>query len=160
MKEVLSNYIINQQTLALIPFNEYPYQAIVYEGERKIYVKQKPLDIIKTTCLEFFTSYTGIREAVQHKVGIDRKIPLPISPHQNIYTFPTLSPENQDCTWLFYNHIHRITPITFSFKNPYQSIITFQNGIELSLDISHYILEKQMYRMGMCVKRFQEAVFS
>jgi len=158
VKDILTQYISNQQTLALVPDHTDPNQTIVYEGERQIHVKQKPLDIIKTTCLEYFTSYIGIREAVQHQVGIERKIPLPISPHQNIYTFPTLSPENPECIWLFYHHIHRITPITFTQENPFQSLISFQNGIELPLNVSHYILEKQMYRTEMCVKRFREVL--
>ncbi|GGA65283.1 competence protein ComK [Ornithinibacillus halotolerans] len=156
MKEILSSYQVNNHTLALLPAKHTDYYTIVYEQDRTLYITQTPLEIIKFSCLYYFSSYEGRREAVVHEFGYKRKVPISIDPKQNLFTFPTYSPENYNCAWIFYHHIRNIKTAT---TNPMRkSIITFINEKEVEVDVSTFVLEKQMSRTAICVRRFGKMI--
>ncbi|MUK87435.1 competence protein [Ornithinibacillus sp. L9] len=156
MKEIQSHYLITDQTTALLPARNQEYFTDVLARNQTLHITKTPLEIIKETCIQQFSSYTGIREAVMHQIGYKRKVPIPINPFQNIYAFPTLSPNDPDCVWLFYHHIHQIKPPPTPHAN---SIVYFKDGFELPMDVSYHVLEKQMFRTAMCVHRFEQVRF-
>jgi competence protein ComK len=82
---------------------------------------------------------------------------MPINPLENIYAFPTHSPKQHECMWIFYHHIKSIKPDP---QNTYQSIITFNNYKELLLNISIHTLERQIHRTSYCILRFSHHSFS
>lgn len=152
MKDILSHYSIHPNTMALLPSNHLDYDTIVKEPDRDIYVKQKPIELIKQACLDRFATYEGVREAVQHNTGFKRKIPIPINPYLNLYFFPTHATNHIDCCWISYYHVLRIEK--HHTYHPSSNII-FKNGENLFLDVSPYILKKQMDRTLVCVKGYQ-----
>jgi competence protein ComK len=131
--------------MALVPARNTEYYTIVHELHQTIYVKKTPLEIIHQGCLLNYSSYNGRRDAVIHHTGYARKVPIPIDPERNIITFPTLSPSNFDCVWIFLKHIECFTPQN---KN---TLITFRNGKLLSVPVSSLVVEKQVYRSTRCL---------
>ncbi|UCZ52935.1 competence protein ComK [Bacillus shivajii] len=149
MTKVLENYEINPDTMAILPAKEVEYDTIVIEKHAKYYVKQTPLKMIKLACLDGGSNYQGRREAVTHLTGAMQKMPIPINPNLNIYAFPTHSPSNMDCMWLFYQNILQLKPAP-----PHDTTITFTNNESITINCSYYTMEKQLHRTSYCVIRF------
>ncbi|GAA0319098.1 hypothetical protein GCM10008967_07030 [Bacillus carboniphilus] len=153
MKKILQDYTITPNTMILIPARHLDYRTMVIETGAVHYVNLSPLDLIKTACLQGMSTYDGRRNAIMYLTGFKRKVPIPIIPALKIFAFPTLSPEQFDCTWIFPHHIQSIQPTKQN-----QSNITFQNGQELTLNESSFVLEKQVQRTAYCVLQFLNQV--
>ncbi|WP_226036134.1 competence protein ComK [Aquibacillus saliphilus] len=154
MTEILSNYDINERTMAILPSFQIDYDAIVIEPGRKLFVKKMPMELIRTACLEGGASYEGRRTAVMYKTESRQKVPIPVNPSMNIYTFPTHSPSQFECSWIFFNHVKSAKPYYSVQKTNPQSTIIFKNGQQLILNQSYYMIEKQMQRTALCMLRF------
>ncbi|MEH7238866.1 competence protein ComK [Bacillus sp. JJ1562] len=153
MPQILNEYEINLQTMAILSVAEFEYSAIVLEGENRILVRQTPLQMIKAACLEGGASYEGRRKAVIHLTGAIQKVPIPINPRRKIFAFPTHSPTTFECNWIFFHQIKTIThPKIQSPTN--QSIIHFKNNQTLSMNESYYVLQKQYQRTAMCILQY------
>ena len=144
---VSHSYEVNKQTYALIPIAHLEYNTLVLEEKRKIYVKQTPKQIIHESCLKGGASYEGRRKAVMYKTNIQRKVPIPIDPLQDIFAFPTHSPDHFHCHWIFPNHILSSASLP---KSRYETTITFKNKETITLPISRTSLEKQIHRTSYC----------
>ncbi|MBM7571401.1 competence protein ComK [Aquibacillus albus] len=152
MTMILSNYSINQNTMALTSAAQIEYDTIVYERNRQLFIKKTPFQLIKQACLEAYSSYEGRRSAVMYQTNLRQKVPIPIDPVQNIYTFPTQSPSQFDCSWLFYHHIKSIHPHHLALGHAiHKSIITFKNEQQIPMRESYYQLEKQRQRTAICI---------
>jgi len=151
----LDHYEINRDTLALLPAYHTDYDTIVWEKDQILYVRKTPLQLLKEACLEGGAEYNGRRVAVTYKTGIQSKIPIPVDPLEQIYAFPTHSPKQSECSWIFYHHIKSIKRDP---KNTTKSIITFKNANDLSLNVSYHTLDKQVQRTSYCVIRFSYRV--
>ncbi|MRH43333.1 competence protein [Aquibacillus halophilus] len=154
MNDIFTSYHVNYRTMAIIPATHFDYQTIVLESGKKLFIKQTPLEIIKVACLDGGASYDGRRAAVMYQTSCHRKVPIPINPSKNIFTFPTHSPSQLQCKWIFYNHVKIIKPYYSSKSLIPQSIITFKDGQQIIVDESYYILEKQMQRTAICILQF------
>ncbi|WEG13411.1 competence protein ComK [Pullulanibacillus sp. KACC 23026] len=145
-------YEINSNTTALAPAKHFDYQTIIYETDQVLYVNKRPLELIEPACMEGGATYDGRRLAVIHQTGAKHKVPIPIAPNKGIFAFPTLSPSQYDCHWIFYQHVRQIKPHP---SKTTQSLVYFKNGQDpLELSISYPILEKQMHRTSFCIVRF------
>lgn len=151
MKKILNDYVVNAKTMALLAVDHWEYSTIVQEVDEEFYVKQTPLQLIKEACLTGGATYEGRRAAVVAQTRNRHKVPIPIHIEEQIYAFPTTSPKQPNCHWLFYQHI---ASSKINSNQASQSIITFRNTNQLKLDISHYIIEKQMHRTAYCISRF------
>nr|WP_309098455.1 competence protein ComK [Fredinandcohnia onubensis] len=152
MKNIQLTYEVNPQTQAILPAREIEYSSIVTEEHQTLYIRQTPLQIIRAACLEGGSTYDGRRKAVTHLTRAIQKVPIPINPRRNIFAFPTHSPTAFECNWIFYHHIKAIVPSQQS--STIQSIIQFKNQQELHMNESHYLLEKQYTRTGMCILQY------
>ena len=150
MKKVLDHYEVNKDTMALLSAAHIDYCTIVLETDRILYVKKTPTQIVKSACLEGFSTYDGRRKAVTYHIGAKQKVPIPIIPRDNIYAFPTHSPKDFKCNWIFYNHVKYIKTLNTP-NQPSQSLIIFKNGQQITLNESHYILKNQMKRTAICI---------
>lgn len=146
MNKILKHYSINENTMAILPAYEIEYESIVMEVNHTYYIKKPPLQLIQQNCLINGASYDGRRESVSFLTGYSRCIPIPINPRHDIYAFPTHSPQNDHCSWIFFNHIQRVSRA----ENQDESIIYFKNKQILTLDISFHILSKQNFRVYIC----------
>lgn len=139
---VLNKYVISNETIALLPARKIGYSTIAWEKDRKVYVRQTPLEVIKVNCLDNGASYEGRRDAVKHLTPYKKKLPIPISQKKEIYAFPTHATHNFECHWLFSEHI--LTILKRSTTN--ESTVHFKNNQVLPLAVSPYILNKQFHR--------------
>lgn len=151
MTIILDHYEISPHTSALLPAYHIDYDTIVWEQDQILYVKKKMMPLLKEGCLVGGAEYDGRRRAVTHKTGIQSKIPIPVNPLDHIYAFPTHSPKQHDCCWIFYHHIQSIKRHP---TLPTQSIVTFNSGKELTLNVSYHTLDKQVQRTSYCIVRF------
>ncbi|WP_281243699.1 competence protein ComK [Virgibacillus subterraneus] len=122
VNKVLLSYQINQDTMALLPVAHADYSTIVIERNQQLFVKKTPWQLIQLSCLENCSTYEGRRAAVMYHMGIKRKVPIPINPSKNLFTFPTHSPTEFECNWIFYSHIQDIRHHP-SFINNHLSIL-------------------------------------
>ncbi|WP_272435225.1 competence protein ComK [Terrihalobacillus insolitus] len=116
-------------------------------------LKKTALQLIKLACLDGYSTYDGRRIAMMYKTSSRKKVPIPINPELHIFAFPTMSPSQFDCNWIFYNHVQAIKPTT---KKLSQTIITFKYKEQLALKESYYTIEKQMYRTAVCMLSFSQ----
>ncbi|MFA9560376.1 competence protein ComK [Evansella sp. AB-rgal1] len=148
---VLEDYAINKRTLALLSAAHIDYQTIVLEGNNIFYIRKRPMELIKSACYKGGASYEGRREATIHETTAKKKVPIAINTNENIFVFPTLSPNNFHCNWIFYHHVLHVIPIP---KIPNQCTIIFNNRKQITLNVSSEVIEKQMNRTHTCTKYF------
>lgn len=150
---MVDHYDVHRGTMAILAAMYPNYYSEVIETDKRLFVKQTPIQLIRQACLEGGSTYEGRRAAVMHQTGARHKVPIPINPLEEIYAFPTHSAKQFNCNWIFYKHVKRIIR-----NDRTQSFIVFQNGLEVTVDVSHYILEKQMYRTSYCLFRFSNRI--
>lgn len=150
------SYIINKSTVAIIPAKQIDFDSIVIEKLRKFYVRQTPLQIIKASCLEYWSDYKGRRNAVMHHTGFKEKVPIPINLQEEIIAFPTHAIKHFDCSWLLYNHILQHERVK---NDATKTLITFTNGETLLLNISEKSFETQLLRSLEIIQRIRAQNF-
>ena len=155
MKSILSEYTIVEQTKAIIPQNHLHYRSLVLETNGStFYVEQTPIQIIEANCLDNGCTYEGRRTAVKKRLEFKRKIPIPISRLHSIYTFPTHSTTNPNCIWIFPQHISHMDEQLLENLPSNHTKVTFKDGTILSLDVSYYVMKKQVERTMACRQFF------
>ena len=135
---MLREYEINSNTLALLPIGKEATKVI--EKQDSFLVNMTPSDIIDQSCRSFGSSYLGRHEGTKHLTGINYKAPIIIEETQSMIFFPTASPRFSKCAWIELNHVKN--HIRFEEK----SILYFQCGKNVELDISYGSLENQILR--------------
>lgn len=156
--EILSDYCVNKETLALLAAYAPDYDTIVIEADRELKIRKTPLQLIKQACLSGGASYAGRRDAVRYLTGAKNKVPIPVYPDQKIYAFPTKSPKQYECCWIFYDHIHTIKQHRFQ-DHSIGTMIIFKNGRQLPLSVSLYTIEKQIHRTSQCMLHFPQTLY-
>ncbi|WP_085522180.1 competence protein ComK [Tuberibacillus sp. Marseille-P3662] len=154
MEKVLTeqdHYEISRSTMALIPYNHSLYNLKVIDTEGDHYLIKSPTQLIHEACVARASTYDGRRKAVKMHLHIPKKVPIPVSPIENIYVFPTHSPDQFHCHWIAYRHIHDIHSLTNQ-----TSLVTFKNGRQLKLNLSYYSLEKQLHRTTYCMSSYSK----
>jgi competence protein ComK len=154
VNQIVDDYEINQNTMALLPIANTDYSTIVIEPNRRLLVTKTPIQLIKAACLDGGSTFEGRQKAVTHLTGSLQKVPIPINPLNHIFAFPTHSPSAFHCKWIFYNHVKSIKPPKHQNDTSAQSIILFKNEQSLPMNESHYTLQKQMQRTAICILQF------
>jgi competence protein ComK len=149
MTPILTDYLINEQTLAMLSSYKLEYDTVILEENGMYFVKKPSFQLLKEACLTYGSSYDGRRKSVMHHTGWKRKVPIPVSICRNIYTFPTHAPSDQNCVWIFPQHIHS-TQSTASMDSRPQSLIIFKNNQSITVDGSLYSIRKQIERIRLC----------
>ena len=134
----MESYEINKDTVALIPKDN--KQTIVYEVDKSFIVDKKPLEIVEESCEYFCIYFEGRQIGTSKLIGYTHKVPVIIEESFDLIFFPTLSPKNNDCSWLSYSHIFK--PDKFKDK----TIVELKNGKKILVDVSSSIIDNQLYR--------------
>ncbi|WP_018930667.1 competence protein ComK [Gracilibacillus lacisalsi] len=151
---MIKDYRITRKTLAIVPNKDIFNQSKIIEREKEIYHSSSPFQIIKENCMHYGAAYDGRKKSVQHHLDFHQKTPIPVAPSKGIYTFPTETPQNYNCCWLFFHGVKRI--LTNKENNPPNTIVLFINEKWLTLDTSTYTLKTQYDRTGMCKVVFDQ----
>ena len=134
----MDSYEINEDTVALIPKDE--NNTIVYEVDNSFVINKPALKIVEESCEYFGSSLEGRQVGTSKLVGFTHKVPVIIAESFDIIFFPTLSPKNEMCAWLAYNHIH------MPDKVKDKTIIQLKNGKKILVNVSTAIIHNQLYR--------------
>lgn len=134
----MMNYEICEETLAILPYELGKSKVIETHGE--LIINKTPMEIIEDSCLYFGSSYDGRHTATKYLLGISYKSPIVVEESRNIIFFPTNSPRQYDCCWISLRNI-------IDYKRRYnRSIIYFDNGKQIQLNISYGSLDNQILR--------------
>lgn len=133
----MQSYEINKDTVALIPKDK---KTIVYETDDSFIVDKTPLEIMEESCEYFGSSLEGRQIGTSKLIGFTHKVPIIVEETFDLIFFPTLSPRNEECSWLSYSHIFK--PDKFKDK----SIIELKNGKKIVVGVSSAIIDNQLYR--------------
>ena len=134
----MESYEINKDTVALIPKDE--DKTIVFEVDKSFVINKKPLKIVEESCEYFGSSLEGRQIGTSKLIGFTHKVPVIIEESFDLIFFPTLSPKNNECSWLSYSHIYK--PDKFKDK----TIVELKNGKKILVDVSRSIIDNQLYR--------------
>lgn len=134
----MNSYEINSETQAIIPIGD--DKSKIIESSRTLIVNQTPMKIIDRSCKYFGSSYQGRFIGTKNLIGVSHKAPIIIEETKEIIFFPTNSPRLDNCAWLSLKHLQNYK------KSNNNSIITFNGGYLLSLDISYGSLDNQVLR--------------
>lgn len=151
---IVNKYMVNNRTMLIMPAEAVDYYAVVKEIDRIVFVKQTPFDIIKENLLIGGSDFNGRRRSITYKLGMQKKLPMPINPPRNIYAFPTHSPKQFHCHWIFTEHIDQIHPVRNNRK--YKSVIIFKNGEKVFTEVSPYIIETQIIKSWKVRKSMED----
>ena len=136
--EKITNYEINEKTLALVPFDR--NKTIVYEDNSCFILEVKPQKIMEDSCRFYGSSMEGRKKGTEALIGLSYKAPIIISEENNIIFFPTSSPRLRDCSWISHNNINNY------YDKIDNILIEFLNRETLELPISYNILNNQILK--------------
>jgi competence protein ComK len=148
---MFNQYEINRETIAIIPIN--PTLSKVIEENESFLVNKNTTDIVDDSCKYFGSSYLGRHEGTKKLIGINYKSPIIVEESKEIIFFPTSSPRFEDCYWI------ALDKIKFHKKSDRGSIIEFNNGDKIEINISSLSLENQILRatkLGSVLRKRKE----
>ena len=135
-------YIINCETLVIVPFGE--NKSKVYEFEEEFIVNMDVVTIVKNSCLFFGSSLEGRRLGTKSLINCEIKVPIIIEDSQNLIFFPSLSYKSLKNTWISYNNL-----LKYSKKDKNSTLLYFKQNRNICLDIKYNIIDNQIIR---CIK--------
>ena len=134
----MKEYEVNSETLAIVAKDD--KSSYVYENDDFFEVEKSTNRIMEDSCQYFGSSMSGRQLGSKNLTGITHKVPIIIEESSDMIFFPTNSPRLGNCSWIALNNIK------YYEKKEKQSIITFNNGTKLILDISYGVLNNQILR--------------
>ncbi|MEF9985326.1 MAG: competence protein ComK [Bacilli bacterium] len=132
------SYEINRSTCAVIPIDENTSKII--EKNDSFIINQSVSKIIENSCRFFGSSYLGRHEGTKNLIGFNYKAPIIIEETNELIFFPTSSPRFNKCSWICLKSVK-----DYQRKNRI-SVVCFDNGQDLEIDISYESLENQILR--------------
>lgn len=148
MGNMLEDYEINSETLAILPYKT--DSSEVLESDCHYYVKKTPKEILDNSCRFYGSSLEGRLSGTKRITGFHYKSPIIVEESYPTIFFPTESPHLESCSWINLKNIKSYLPY---FKG---SIIEFKNGQTLALNISKHSLENQVFRASRLSQQLNE----
>src|SRR5690625_738321 len=139
----MEKYIINKNTIAILPAKQIKYDAIIIENEQTLRTRQTPIHIIRHSCLAYMSDYDGRRDAVIHHTGHKERIVIPVNPYERLIFFPTHGTRHIDCCWIAYHHVISFETLE---NDPALTRIMLSNGRVITVPISARSFNTQMLR--------------
>jgi len=135
---------IDPQTLVIHPIFEGPMKTHIISTHGTYTSKVSQLELLNLACMRYFSTYEGRIRASRFQMEFHKKTPLLIA-ENSIEAFPTKSPSNPECMWIF-NHSFRV-----KFHTTKSSILYYDSGVEIVVNASIHTIEKQRSRMIMMI---------
>jgi len=134
----MNTYEINEETLAILPLDN--YKSKIIEKDNEFVIEQTPYEIIDNSCQYFGSSFIGRQMGTKKLIGVTHKSPIIIEETKEIIFFPTNSHRIYECCWISLNNINKY------YKNIDKSVVLFNTGYMLNLNISYGSLDNQILR--------------
>lgn len=136
----LSDYIINEGTLAITPYGK--RSSLIYDVKGEYVVNKNPNKLMELNCLRNGSSYKGRLCSTELLTGISYKAPVMVIESDNIVFFPTSSPRLKTCLWINNNNINGVN----YDEDKNVCIINFSNDFNLEVDMSLNVINNQIYK--------------
>ena len=135
----MKDYEINDDTLAIVPTDI--WNSIVLEDECSYNIKMKPLDIVDYSCKYFGSSYEGRKTGAGDILNSGYKLPIMVEETKNLIFFPTMSPLDDECSWISLKSISNYYKISND-----KTRVEFKNGKSITLNVSFNSFNNQVMR--------------
>ncbi|TWT07177.1 competence protein [Planococcus sp. CPCC 101016] len=133
--------LIDRSVLFVENYFETERKSRIITKSGEYYSRDSVLTLIDKACMMFASTYEGRVKATRHNLKQHKKTTLLIS-EDGLAAYPTKSPDNPDCVWIF-NHHYRLETIT-----PNRTRILFDEfNVSAEVNVSIGILQKQRGRM-------------
>lgn len=147
--------MIGPTTLALRKVRHPQFQTVIYDREGIYYSTLTPIELLNEACIRLGGSdYEGRIRAIRQLFDYNKKTPLIISHENALYAIPTLSPENDDCLWIFpyllKNH---------AVENK-KLFVTFKNNFKCELNCSLYVFNRQLEKAARAYVYFLQTNYT
>lgn len=136
----MDNYVINSNTLFLMPFGD--KQTKVLEKERELILDGNPNRLINKNCKYFGSSMANRQKWTESITGDVYKVPISIREDGSLIVFPTSSPRLKKVGWLVLNNIKKI----YFDRDNKVTIVEFSNKRCEIIDVSKNILNNQLLK--------------
>jgi competence protein ComK len=149
-QKIIEEYEVNSSTMFIQPV-EYGSKIYsqIYEADGEFLSPYKPFDIIKHSCEYYLADYQSRRRATKDLTNYTRKVPIAIEPSNDIFFFPTASPESSVCMWFSLSQIENHLPAPGA-----KTKVLFQNKQSLLFDVPFATFNNQMERTSHVKAKF------
>ena len=131
----MKDYLINKNTLALIPLGK--KKTIIYEDHDCYIIDERINKIMDTNCQYYGSSLEGRTKGTYNMTGLSYKAPIIISENGPTVFFPTCSPRLKDCAWINSENIKKINNLEDKCQ------VDFLNDESLEIDSTYRIINNQ-----------------
>ena len=131
-------YEITNRTCALI--SRSPSTTEVIENNRTFIINKPITKVINEGCEYYGSTLEGRLQGSKTVLGMRYKLPIIVESVNELIFFPTLSPYNENCSWLSIKNIKDYKPIDNSVS------IRFKGDYKEVFPITYESLENQMFR--------------
>lgn len=134
----MDNYIINENTLMLIPqeFNT----ALIIEKDSENVILNKCLNIVDYSCRFYGSSLKGRLAGTKFLTNFKYKCPIVISEKKEIIMFPTNSFKDDSCIWI------NPSAIKLAKGNEYSVELLLKNNKKYLLNTSEFVINNQILK--------------
>jgi len=146
---VKEDYKISESTMFISPYFHVDFRSKIIDEKGIFLTSKRPKDLLEEACIRDGSSFDGKRKAVIQKLNYKVRTPIPVSPNDFIYAFPTTSFLSYECKWFFANTIIDIRPLDEN-----TSEIEFRNGYRMKCNLSTKLLNKQREKTALCMYVF------
>lgn len=154
-KTPVKDYELSSLTMLMLPkFDCYGHiYTKVLEEHREVIVKKSPRQIIESACIYFGSTIKGRQDATREITGFTHKVPIAVEPYNDIYFFPTHSPDLLENSWLSHSHIYQIKHVADK-----QTKVIFYNSQSCILDVTPGSLNNQLQRTAHLRYSFEQRI--
>ena len=131
-------YEIDLSTLILIGLDDNSTKIIT--NDSTFIVNSSARKIIDYSCRYFGSSIEDRIKSTKILAKMTAKVPIIIEDTRNIIFFPIKSTREKNNIWVSFNNLDNY------IKDGRNTILTFKNGTEITLQVSYYIIDNQVTR--------------
>lgn len=149
MLPICDSYLIDRRTLAVENFFDGVHKTKITTKDGVFYSKKSATNLLDKACKFYASTMQGRVNATRETMKFHHKTPFIIIPLL-VGVFPTTSPENINCVWIF-NHPFEVEELSKG-----KSRVKFRSGESIIVSVSKYILEKQQLRLHTSLSTYKE----
>lgn len=139
--DLVNYYEINDETLAIIPF-EHNKSKILEKNDEYI-IDETPYSIMENSCRYFGSSLEGRINGSKDILGSIYKIPIMVEESQRLIFFPTEALNSPNVGFISYRNIKNVN------KHGTKSIVEFKNGNGIVINCPYFSMKNQIFRCNM-----------
>ena len=139
--------LIDHRTVAIEPFFTNGHRSKITKMDGIFYSEKTPIELLNLACMRYASTLEGRIQAVSQVLHF-RKPPFFIIPY-DLGVFPTTSPKNPDCVWIFSRPFH-IVEVSKGISR-----LDFGNDISILVNVSVHTLKQQQQRLHMVINYYR-----